>query len=188
MLIVTLIRTFLPPGMFVALMLVAFNFLGQSSNSGFSVFALALYLAMFSIGIGPGAWLIPAEVFPTCIRAKAMSVATFSNRLTATLMASTFLSTANAIGYAGFFFLLSGVCVVCFGFFYFYLPETKGRSLEDMSLYFAEITGDRSVLEAEQQIQRELRGQQQQTGGIQLGSTATTGTNPPTGIEESEII
>lgn len=42
-------------GMFIALMLVAFNFLG-AANSGFSVFGIALYLAMFSIGIGPGAW------------------------------------------------------------------------------------------------------------------------------------
>jgi sugar porter (SP) family MFS transporter len=177
-------------GMFIALMMVAFNFLGESSNSGFSVFALALYLAMFSIGIGPGAWLVPAEVFPTCIRAKAMSVATFSNRLTATIMASTFLSTANAISYAGFFFLLSAICVVCFAFLYIFLPETKGRSLEDMSLYFAEITGDRSVLEAEQQIQRGLRqgGGGGDGGGIQMGSSTTAGTRPLTGVEESEII
>lgn len=174
--------------MFVALMLAAFNFLGSSANSGFSVFALALYLAMFSLGIGPGAWLIPSEVFPTCIRAKAMSVATFCNRATATLMASTFLSTANAISFAGFFFLLAGICVVFFAFYYFVLPETKGRSLEDMSLYFAEITGDRSVLEAEKQVQQELQGRRQQ-GGVEMSSTANSQSTPPTtGIEDSEII
>ena len=119
-----------------------------------------------------------------------MSVATFSNRLTATIMASTFLSTANAISYAGFFFLLSAICVVCFAFLYIFLPETKGRSLEDMSLYFAEITGDRSVLEAEQQIQRGLRqgGGGGDGGGIQMGSSTTAGTRPRTGVEESEII
>jgi hypothetical protein len=37
---------------------------------------------------------------------------------------------------------------------YIYLPETKGRALEDMSQYFAEITGDRSVLEAEETLYR----------------------------------
>jgi hypothetical protein len=179
--------------MFVALMMVAFNFLGSSANSGFSVFALALYLAMFSLGIGPGAWLIPSEVFPTCIRAKAMSVSTFCNRATATLMASTFLSTAQAITYAGFFFLLAGICVVFFGFFYFILPETKGRSLEDMSLYFAEITGDQSVLEAEQQVQRAYQQQKAGGGGLEMGSTSKTltTTNPPATTnmaEESEII
>ena len=40
------------------------------------------------------------------------------------------------------------------GFFWVYLPETKGRSLEDMSLYFAQVTGDRTVLEAEQELTR----------------------------------
>jgi hypothetical protein len=105
--------------------------------------------------MGPGAWLIPSEIFATCIRAKAMSVATFLNRATATLMASTFLSTANAISWAGFFCLLAGVCVIVLIFLYFLLPETKGRSLEDMSIYFAEITGDTSILEAEARIMAE---------------------------------
>ena len=127
--------------------------------------------------------LIPAEVFPTCIRAKAMSVATFCNRVTATLMASTFLSTANAISYAGFFFLLAVICVIFSAFFYFVLPETKGRSLEDMSLYFAEITGDRSVLEAESQIKQQQRRKQQE---IELGSTSTSAAAAP-GLQDTEL-
>jgi len=44
------------------------------------------------------------------------------------------------------------VCVIVLGFVHIYLPETKGRSLEDMSIYFAEITGDQSVIEAEARI------------------------------------
>ena len=63
------------------------------------------------------------------------------------------------------------------------LPETKGRSLEDMSLYFAEITGDRSVLEAEAQIQR---GQHE--GGVEMSSTAVSPSDTPNGLEDSEII
>ena len=157
----------MPTGMAIALVLVAINFFGSSVNAGFGVFALSLYLAFFSIGMGPGAWLIPSEVFSTIIRAKAMSLATFCNRVTATLMASTFLSTANAITYSGFFFLLAAVCVIVLMFLYWNLPETKGRSLEDMSLYFAEITGDRSILEAEEKILGERRAQQ---GGVELSS------------------
>jgi hypothetical protein len=139
--------------MTVALLLVGIMFYSTSKEStGFAVFGLALYLAFFSIGMGPGAWLVPSEIFATCIRAKAMSVATFLNRATATLMASTFLSTADAISWAGFFCLLAGICVVVLIFLYFLLPETKGRSLEDMSMYFAEITRDASILEAEAKI------------------------------------
>jgi hypothetical protein len=99
--------------------------------------------------MGPGAWLIPSEVFSTKIRAKAMSLATFSNRVTATLMSSTFLSTANAMSWAGFFSLLAFIVLLVALFFYIYLPETNGHSLEDMTLFFAEITGDRAVLEGE---------------------------------------
>ena len=74
------------------------------------------------------------------------------NRLTATVMSSTFLSVANAITWSAFFLLLALVCVIIFVWMYFYVPETKGRSLEDMSAYFAEITGDHSILEAEQML------------------------------------
>jgi MFS family permease len=140
-------------GMCGALILTSFTFLGgKQRGSVFAIVGLSLYLSFFSIGMGPGAWLIPSEIFATSIRAKAMSMATFFNRIVATLMSSTFLSTANAIGWAGFFLMLAGICVVVFAFIYFLLPETKGRSLEDMSIYFAEITRDGSILEAEKKI------------------------------------
>lgn len=142
-------------GMALALIVLSINFFGNSSSAVFTIFGLATYLAFFSLGVGPGSWLVPSEIFATCIRARAMSIATFMNRLTATLMSSTFLSTANAMSWAGFFLLLAFVCVLVLVFVYFLLPETKGRSLEDMSLYFAEITGDRRILDAEARIIRE---------------------------------
>ena len=76
------------------------------------------------------------------------------NRVTATIMASTFLSVANAMSYAGFFMILSIFCLIVLGWMVVYLPETKGRPLEDMAQYFAEITGDRSILEAEELLYR----------------------------------
>jgi len=141
-------------GMSVALFLVSFSFMGDGSRKVLSVFGLALYLSFFSVGMGPGAWLIPSEVFSTMIRAKAMSVATFMNRATATIMTSTFLTVANAMSWSGFFILLAIVCLLILAWMYVYLPETKGRPLEDMSQFFAEITGDRSIVEAEEALRR----------------------------------
>ena len=135
--------------------MLSINFFSGSSSSIFSIIALGVYLATFSLGMGPGSWLIPSEIFATIIRAKAMSLATLLNRAVATLMASTFLTTAHAMSWAGFFFLLAVVCLIVLVFLYYFLPETKGRSLEDMSVYFAELTGDRSILEAEDRITRE---------------------------------
>jgi sugar porter (SP) family MFS transporter len=115
-------------GMTLALLIVAFGFLiDQTLSTIATVIGLGLYLAFFSVGMGPGAWLIPSEVFSTVVRAKAMSVATFMNRAVATLMASTFLSTKELIGWAAFFFLMAVVCMLVLGFLWMYLPETKGR-------------------------------------------------------------
>merc|ERR1719437_1386 len=146
-----------------ACILTSFSFIGNSS-SAFAIIGLSLYLSFFSVGMGPVAWLIPSEVFPTSIRAKAMSIATLSNRIIATIMASTFLSTTKAIGWGSFFVVLAAVCVVIFAFVFFLLPETKGRSLEEMTLYFAEITGDNDVLEAEKQI----ISSRQSDGGVEM--------------------
>ncbi|KAI2511854.1 major facilitator superfamily-like protein [Fragilaria crotonensis] len=142
-------------GMALALIFLSVNFVGNSNSAVLTILGLGTYLAFFSLGLGPGAWLIPSEIFANCIRAKAMSIATFMNRMTATLMSSTFLSTANAMSWAGFFLLLACVCILILVFVYLYLPETKGRSLEDMSIYFAEITGDNKILDAEARIIRE---------------------------------
>lgn len=128
----------------------AFGF--ENPNKALSIAGLASFLVFFSVGMGPVAWLIPAEVFSTVIRAKAMSVATFMNRLTATLVTSTFLTMAESLTYSGFFVVLGLLNLAMFAYFYALLPETKGRSLEDMSIYFAEITGDETVLEAERQL------------------------------------
>lgn len=146
--------------MIVALILVALSYgEGEVNGTGWAIGGLALYMAMFSVGTGPGAWLIPSEIFATSIRAKAMSVASFCNRVAATLMASTFLSTVNLLGnWGNFFFLLAGISAIVLIFLYYMLPETKGRSLEDMSVYFAEITGDSSILEAEKKIIQHRRG------------------------------
>ena len=135
-----------------ACILTSFSFIGNKDSGAFAIVGLSLYLSFFSIGMGPIAWLIPSEIFATSIRAKAMSVATVFNRIVATLMASTFLSTANAMGWGPFFLMLAAISVVVLIFAFFLIPETKGRSLEDMSIFFAEITGDVSILDAEKKI------------------------------------
>jgi MFS family permease len=144
-------------GMSIALISIsAIFFMETSSLSSITniavIVGLAFYLSFFSVGIGPGGWLIPSEVFSLSIRGKAMSIATVCNRIAATLMSSTFLSTVSVIGWSGFFFMLFLICIVIFTFMYYYLPETNGQSIEKMALYFAEITDDTYILDAEARI------------------------------------
>lgn len=143
------LQSFLPlTGMCISLIIIAFT------EQGAQIAGMALYLSFFSIGMGPGAWLIPSEIFATSIRAKAMSLATLLNRTFATIVSTTFLTTAEAIGWTEYFLLLAGVCLFFTVFILVFLPETKGRSLEDMSLYFAEITNDKSILDAEATLRK----------------------------------
>jgi len=78
-----------------------------------------------------------------------MSLAVFLNRACATLVFSTYESIAQALSWSGFFLFMSCLCGVVALFMAALLPETKGRSLEDMLAYFAELTGDRSILQVE---------------------------------------
>ena len=120
--------------------------------------------------MGPGGWLIPSEVFAMCFRAKAMSMTTFLNRLTATVMATTFLSVAHAISWPGFFLFLALICVAGAVFLISLLPETMGRSLEDIPLHIANVTGDRFILETEEKLQKERRLTEEEAGLQSYGS------------------
>ena len=97
----------------------------------------------FSLGIGPGCWLVASEVFPLVIRAKCMALATVANRVFSSLIASTFLSWAGAMSYARDIFTSSRPSASCiWATLYVYLPETAGRSLEAMSEHFASLFGE----------------------------------------------
>lgn len=139
-------------GMILTLLLMSVTmFFGFAYKKVIIGLGCVAYLGFYAIGIGPGAWLVASEVFSSSIRAKAMSIATVSNRISATLLSSTAL-TLIEFGLGNFFLIWACVSAVMVTFIYIYLPETKGRSLEEMAVYFASITGDRSMLEAEARL------------------------------------
>ena len=131
--------------------------LSENAHIVVAMVGLTLYLGFYGLGIGPTSRLVSSEIFPTCIRAKAMSVAVVINRAMATLVTTTFLSVKDTLGWPGFFMLLATSCALVASFLYYYLPETKGHSLEDMSLYFSEITGDISILDAERKLRDDAK-------------------------------
>ena len=76
-----------------------------------------------------------------------MAITIFANRAVSTMMSSTFLELEKVISWSGVFLVLAGLSTTMAGLIYWFVPETKGRSLEDMAVFFATITGDRSVLD-----------------------------------------
>jgi len=165
-------------GMAASLFVVSAAFYSSSTpTAAVIVPALAAYLASFSIGMGPGAWLIPSEVFATSIRAKAMSLASGANRFTGFLFATTFLSTANAMGYGSFFLMVGFLSILVCAYLYFLLPETNGKTLEEMTVYFAEVTGDTAVLGAENKILNRRRKVVEMAGDVDVGAAIGTSMN-----------
>lgn len=102
----------------------------------FSFIALVLYVVSFSCGMGPGAWLIPSEVFSNEIRAKGMSLCTVSNRLAALIITTTFLSARVMLTNFGAFSIFGVIAFMNVLFVYKFVPETKGKTLEEISEIF----------------------------------------------------
>jgi MFS transporter, SP family, galactose:H+ symporter len=95
---------------------------------------ILLYLAAFDIGLGPVFWLLISEIYPTTIRAEAMSVATVTIWAGDFLVTATFLTLVEHLGMRGCFLLFAGLCVIALAFSYFMVPETRGRTLEEIEI------------------------------------------------------
>jgi MFS family permease len=100
--------------------------------------ALGLYLFIAFYAVGPGVvvWLALSELMPTRIRSVGMSIALVINQLVSTTLAGIFLPFVSRHGYSTMFFLFSGFTVVYLLTAIFFLPETKGRTLEEIEAAF----------------------------------------------------
>lgn len=119
-------------GMAVSLLLLGVLFRVQPPPAVMVLAAILLYVASFGVGLGPGVWVVISELFPTRIRGRAMSIATVCLWLACILVAATFLSLVEAIGSTGAFWLYAAMSVLNFLFIWRVMPETKGRSLEEI--------------------------------------------------------
>jgi sugar porter (SP) family MFS transporter len=123
-------------GMFIGLVVVALTFIHGQQLSGtpalVAVAGLMLYQASFAIGLGPVFWLLIAEIYPLKVRGAAMSVATIANWAANFVVTISFLTLLSAIGGTGVFFLYAFLTLVALFYFNKMVPETKGRSLQEI--------------------------------------------------------
>jgi sugar porter (SP) family MFS transporter len=100
-----------------------------------TIISLAVYIASFAVSLGPIFWLIIAEIYPLKVRGRGMSLATVANWTFNLIVASTFLTITEKLGKAGAFWLYGLVAVAGLIFCKFFVPETKGHSLEAIEKY-----------------------------------------------------
>jgi sugar porter (SP) family MFS transporter len=102
-------------------------------NVGWLALAMLItYIAGFAVGLGPVFWLMISEIFPLRIRGPAMATSTVGNWLSNFLISATFLTVVAAISRSGAFWIYAGLGLVSFFFFLAKLPETKGKTLEQI--------------------------------------------------------
>jgi len=98
--------------------------------------ALFMFAAFYSMGPGVCVWLALSELMPTRIRSNGMSIALVINQMVSTILAAIFLPVVSKYGYSTIFFAFAGFTVIYFATTAIFLPETKGKTLEEIGEYF----------------------------------------------------
>ena len=97
---------------------------------------LYVFMAFYAIGPGVCVWLALSELMPTRIRSNGMSIALVINQMVSTTLAAIFLPVVGKYGYSTMFFVFAGFTVIYFITAAFFLPETKGKTLEEIEEHF----------------------------------------------------
>jgi sugar porter (SP) family MFS transporter len=123
-------------GMAAGMIITALSFLSDSKLTGASaivaVIGLLIYTGSFAISLGPVFWLLIAEIYPLRIRGAAMSIASMANWAANFVVSVSFLTLLSAVGGLGVFFLFGFLTLLALAYFWRRVPETKGRSLQQI--------------------------------------------------------
>ena len=95
-----------------------------------------VYVGSFAVGLGPVFWLILSEIYPLSVRGRAMSVGTIANWGANLIVALSFLTLTQVMGKAATFWLYGAVSIGAWLFAFFLVPETKGKSLEQIEAHW----------------------------------------------------
>jgi sugar porter (SP) family MFS transporter len=111
---------------------------GTSTTGVVTLIALVVFIASFAFSLGPVVWTIINEIFPSHFRGRAVAVATAANWFAAWLVSQFFLSLVGLITEAGTFWLFAAFCGVTYVFVHRIVPETKGKTLEEVELLWGD--------------------------------------------------
>lgn len=124
-------------GMFFGLSVLALSVYTQQEGL-LSVIGVLVFVGAFAMSMGPVVWVILAEIFPNNVRSLAMSITIGAQCLTSALVTNGFpilhKSHFNTLNFNGAlpYFLFASVCIIAILFVWRLVPETKGKSLEEM--------------------------------------------------------
>ena len=98
--------------------------------------SLIVFIAAFAIGMGALPWLMMGEIVPQKVKGPATSIATFVNWFLAFVVTLTFDALKKWLTDAGAFWLFAGCCLLGSVFCFFAVPETKGKTPDEIQAFF----------------------------------------------------
>jgi len=123
-------------GMMFSLLCIAGVFFAGSDGSPLLVACILVYVTFFAFSFGCVTWTLLSEIYPTHIRGRAMSIATLSLWCGTFVVGQAFPWLLENLGGAGVFFLFAVMCVPAIIIAWKYLPETKGKTLEEIERFW----------------------------------------------------
>ncbi|KAG6419097.1 hypothetical protein SASPL_121306 [Salvia splendens] len=134
--------------------LIAILLIDKAACLGFHwLFCVCGNVAFFSVGIGPICWVVSSEIFPLKLRAQASAIGSVGSRVSSSIIAMSFLSVNRT------FLVFAAISALSVVFVYKYVPETKGKSLEQIELLFQNDSywedGEVELQDVQHLIQRE---------------------------------
>jgi MFS family permease len=108
----------------------------STTNGWMVAITLFVFMAFYAVGPGVCVWLALSELMPTRIRSNGMSIALVLNQAVSTTIAAIFLPTVGKYGYSTMFFGFAACTVIYFVTATWFLPETKGKTLEEIEAHF----------------------------------------------------
>ena len=121
--------------------------MGQGATGVVTLVALVVFIISFAFSLGPVTWTVINEIYPGEVRGRAVAVATAVNWGAAFLVSGFFLSVVKAIGQGYTFWLFAAFCAIGLVWVIVGVPETRGRSLEEIEASWGQAPGAASALQ-----------------------------------------
>ncbi|HTT51126.1 MAG TPA: sugar porter family MFS transporter [Streptosporangiaceae bacterium] len=135
-------------GLFAILAAAGLTYFTGTSRIVVVMIGLAAFIASFAVGVGGTGWLLQGEVFPTSVRGRAASTGATVDWLANFALVEVFPVWQSGIGLGWVLICFAGLCVLAIGFVYRFVPETKGRSVEEITEIFDREAAGKTAVQA----------------------------------------